>query len=107
MHSFSIRDLRQRSGELVRDAEEGRLSLVTKHGRLVFVAVPMSERLLESGVHEALAVKLFQDRVLSLGKAARFAGLGVEAFMEALAASSVDVVDYDPSELDDELAALA
>ncbi len=104
MQTFSIRDLRQRTGDLVRGAEAGDLAVVTKHGRPVFVAVPMSQRLLDAGVYEALAVRLYADGVLSLSKAARFAGLPVERFLEALAASGVDAVSYPPEELDEELA---
>ena len=89
MHTFNIRDLRQRTGQLVREAESGELSLVMKYGRPVFVAVPMNRRLLEHGVHEALAVKL--------------ADLPVERFLQALAAADVDVVDYSAEELDQEL----
>ncbi len=103
MQSFSIRDLRQRSGDLVRDAEGGKLALVTKHGRPILVAVPMSEQLLESGVARALAIKLFEERVLGLGKASRVASLSIEAFVELLATSGIPVVDYSPDELDDEL----
>ncbi len=104
MQTFNIRDLRQRTGELVHDAESGNLSLVTKYGRPVFVALPMSRHLLESGVHHALAVKLYQEGVLSLGKAARVADLPVERFLDVLSAADVDVVDYPPQELEDELA---
>ena len=43
---FSVRDLRNRSGDLLRDAEAGRISLITKHGRPVILAVPFDERLL-------------------------------------------------------------
>lgn len=35
MDAFAIRDLRKRTGELIRDAEAGNLSIVTKHGQLV------------------------------------------------------------------------
>lgn len=38
--SINIRDLRNKTGELVRLAESGQLSLVTKHGNPVFVTVP-------------------------------------------------------------------
>ena len=38
METFSIRDLRERTGELARTAEAGQLSIVTKHGRPVFIA---------------------------------------------------------------------
>ncbi len=104
MQSFNIRDLRQRTGELVRGAESGDLAVVTKHGRPVFVAVPMNQHLLEAGVYEALAVKLYADGVLSLSKAARFANSPVEKFLETLAAAGVDAVSYPPEELDEELA---
>lgn len=103
MHTFNIRDLRQRTGQLVREAESGELSLVMKYGRPVFVAVPMNRRLLEHGVHEALAVKLYDEGVLSLNKAARLADLPVERFLQALAAADIDVVDYSAEELDQEL----
>ena len=104
LRSFNIRDLRQRTGELVRGAESGDLAVVTKHGHPVFVAVPMSERLLEAGVFEVLAVKLYADGVLSLSKAAKLASSPVERFLETLAASGVDAVSYPPEELDEELA---
>ena len=49
MDAFTIRDLRERTGELIRDAEAGKLSIVTKHGQPVFVAVPFDETLLKAG----------------------------------------------------------
>lgn len=42
---FSVRDLRQRSGDLMREAERGHLSLITKRGRPAILAVPFDERL--------------------------------------------------------------
>lgn len=106
METFSIRDLRERTGELVRQAEAGHLSIVAKHGRPLFVAVPMDEHLLKQGVAVAIAVRLFADHVVSLGKAAKLAGLSIEAFIERLGAMGIPVVDYPPEELDAELAAL-
>jgi len=75
METFTIRDLRERTGELVRGAEAGKLSLVTKHGVGVFVALPFDEDMLRSGVRVALAVKLFDEEVISLGKAVKLAGV--------------------------------
>lgn len=106
METFSIRDLRERSGDLVRQAEAGRLSIVAKHGRPLFVAVPMDEHLLKQGVAVALAVRLFAEKAVSLGKAAKLAGLSIEDFIAHLGAAGVPAVDYPPEELDDELAAI-
>ncbi len=47
MNVFTIRDLRRNTGDLIREAEAGRLSLVTRYGRPVFVAVPIDASLME------------------------------------------------------------
>lgn len=106
MESFIIRDLRERTGELVRNAEQGKLAVVAKHGHPLFVAVPLDEQLLRSGVGVALAVKLFQDGTLSLGRSAKLAGLSYEAFVEQLAAIGIPAVDYLPDDLDAEVTAV-
>ena len=103
MDTFTVRDLRERTGELIRDAESGHLSVVTKHGRPVFVAVPFDGAVVESGILPALAVKLYSEELMSLGKAAKFAGSSVSEFTELLARWGIPSVDYPPDELQDEL----
>ena len=71
MQTFTIRDLRDRTGDLVRDAEAGKLSIVTKHGQPVFVAVPFDEDLVQEGVRTALAIKLFESDVVYLRQGAK------------------------------------
>lgn len=107
IETFSIRDLRERTGELVREAEAGHLSVVAKHGRALFIAVPMDEHLLKEGVAVALAVRLFAEKTISLGKAAKLARLSGEEFIARLGAAGVPAVDYPPEELDAELTAFA
>ncbi len=103
---FSTRDLRKRAGGLIRDAEAGKLALITKYGRPTALAVPFDEELLELGVHRQLAARLYAERLLTLAKAAKLAGLSIEAFLDVLQVAGVDVVDYPPEELDAELEAL-
>ena len=107
METFTVRDLRERTGELIRGAQEGRLSVVTKHGNPVFVAVPFDDALLESGVRVSLAVKFFDEGTLTLAQAARFAGIGIEALIERAGAAGVTVVRTDAEELDTELDVIA
>lgn len=107
MKTFTIRDLRDRTGELVRDAEAGKLSIVTKHGQPVFVAVPFDENLIKNGVNVALAVRLFDEESISLGKAARLTAMSVAEFMDHLAQSHVPVARPRPGELESELASFA
>ncbi len=103
MDTFTIRDLRERTGELVHDAEAGKLSVITKHGRPVFVAVPFDETLIKSGVRLSLAIKLFKDDVLSIGKAAKLAGCSIARFTEELSKQDISAVQYSTDELEDEL----
>ncbi len=102
---FSVRDLRTRSGDLLKDAELGQLSLITKHGRPAILAVPFDRRLLDQGVHRALALSLFESRQLTLAQAAKVAGLSLDGFIDLLGSLGLVAVDYPPEELADELSA--
>jgi prevent-host-death family protein len=103
--TFSARELRQRAGELFRDAERGRLSVITKHGRPAILAIPFDDRLLSLGVQRALAVSLFEAGSLSLARAAKLAGVSLEEFVELLGREGIAAVDYPPEELLEELEA--
>lgn len=103
LNVFSARDIRQRSGELLSNAEHGRLAIITKHGRPAILAVPFDERLLEIGVHRAMALRLFEQRQITLVQAARLAAVTPEEFVALLGAAGTPAVDYPPEELDDEV----
>lgn len=103
MEMFTIRDLRNRTGDLVREAEAGHLSLVTKHGQPVFIAVPFDEVLLKSGVRVAVALHLFEEQKVSLVQAARLAGLSASEMMDKLAENQIPLANYTKDELRDEL----
>jgi prevent-host-death family protein len=100
---FSVRDLRTRSGDLLKDAELGQVSLITKHGRPAILALPFDRRLLDQGVHRALALRLFEGRQLTLAQAAKVAGLSLDAFIDLLGSLGLVAVDYPPEDLAGEL----
>jgi antitoxin (DNA-binding transcriptional repressor) of toxin-antitoxin stability system len=87
-----VSDLCERTDELVRAAEAGHLSIVAKHGRPLFVAVPLDESLLREGVAVALALCLYAEKAVSLGKAARLAGFSVEEFITRLGVIGIPAV---------------
>lgn len=103
MDTFTVRDLRERTGELIRDAESGKLSVITKHGRPVFLAVPFDEMLIREGIGLALAVRLFQQTEISLGKAARLAGMDRRGFMAELGRRGIPLTHQSEAELEHEL----
>ncbi|MBK7001770.1 MAG: UPF0175 family protein [Rhodoferax sp.] len=50
-----------------------------------------------------MAIKLYDDGIISLGKAAKLAGLGQEAFMQVLGAMAIPVVRYPSTDVADEV----
>jgi predicted HTH domain antitoxin len=104
MQTFTVRELRERSGELSKEAEEGRLALVTRHGQPLFVSVPFNEDLLQLGVHAALAVRLFKNGELTSARAARLARMSLTDFLEHLSHQGINVVDHETADLAAELA---
>ena len=68
---FTVRERRQRSGDLLRNAESGHLALVTKHGSPAFITVPIDERLLKHGVNKSLALHFFQSSQVTLSQVAK------------------------------------
>jgi prevent-host-death family protein len=100
---FSVRDLRTRSGDLLKDAELGQMAVITKHGRPAILAVPFDRQLLDLGVHRALALKLYEGRHLTLAQAAKVAGMPLDEFIDLLGTVGLAAVDYPPDELADEL----
>ena len=100
---FSVRDLRTRSGDLLRDAELGQMSVITKHGRPAILAVPFDRHLLDLGVHRALALKLYEGRQLTMAQAAKVAGMPLDEFIDLLGTVGLAAVDYPPDELADEM----
>lgn len=100
---FSARDLRNNTGKLIQDAEKGQLSLITRHGKPMILAVPLDAQLLNLGVNKALALHLFEKKIVTLAQAAKIAGLSIEDFLDILKETDVDVVDYPENELDMDL----
>lgn len=103
MQTFSIRELRDKSGELSREAESGKVALITKHGQPLMVSVPFDRVVVESGVHVALAINLFKAGELSAGMAARVARMSKPEFTELASDLGIPVINYPASELADEL----
>jgi prevent-host-death family protein len=106
METFAVRDLREHTGELVRNAEGGQLSVVSKHGKPLFVAVPFTEALLAAGVSVALADKLVLSGALSVASGAKLAGMPYARYLQHLGAMGYSLLD-ETTPLADELALLS
>ena len=104
MQSFAVRDLREHTGDLVRNAESGEYSVVSKHGKPLFVALPFDDQLLRAGVAVALADKLVQSGELSIAAGAKLANMPYAHYLRHLGEIGFSMLDA--SDLSAELDAL-
>jgi prevent-host-death family protein len=93
MEAFAVRDLREHTGELVRNAETGACSIVSKHGKPLFVAMPFTDELLKSGVNVALADKLVLQGELSVAAGAKLAKLPYARYLQHLSLLGYSLLD--------------
>lgn len=103
METFTIRDLRERTGELVRGAEKGKLAIVTKRGQPLFVAVPFDSSVLEGGVRRSFVLRLVEDGIVSQGKAAELLGMSRVELLDVMAAHGIPAANYTVEDLRQEL----
>jgi prevent-host-death family protein len=105
MEAFAVRDLREHTGDLVRNAENGEYSVVSKHGKPLFVALPFNDALLTSGVSVALADKMVLQAELSVAAGAKLAGMPYARYLQHLGALGYSMLD-ESADMDAELATL-
>jgi prevent-host-death family protein len=105
MEAFAVRDLREHTGDLVRNAENGEYSVVSKHGKPLFVALPFNDALLTSGVSVALADKMVLQAELSVAAGAKLAGMPYARYLQHLGALGYSMLD-ESADLAAELATL-
>lgn len=107
MKTIGVRALRENPGVLSQCAEAGELIMVTNRNNPISLSVPFSDELLQSGIGVSMAVKLFEEGVLTLTKSAKFAKMPVEEFLLKLTALGVIVVDQTAKELESDLEAIS
>lgn len=106
MKTIGVRALRENPGVLSQCAAKGEFVLVTNRNDPVSLSVPFNDELLRAGVHISIAVKLYEDGLLTLAKAATLAKMPLESFMKRLALLGVVAVDQSAEELDADLGTL-
>jgi prevent-host-death family protein len=93
MEAFAVRDLREHTGELVRNAENGGYSVVSKRGKPLFVALPFDDAFLVCGVNVAMADKLVQGGELSIASGAKLARMPYARYLQHLGALGYSMLD--------------
>lgn len=104
MRLFSINELHEHSDEVTREADNGRIALMTRDGLPLFIAVPCNTELFQWGIRMATAVNLHRSGELTAARAARLAQVSLQKFCAHLGKHDIPMVDYPPEEISHELA---
>ena len=81
------------------------IALVTQDGEPVLMAVPMGANLDSPSLRLELAASLFDREQISIGVAARIAGLSISEFIDELGRRNFSVIRTTDEDLERELAA--
>jgi predicted HTH domain antitoxin len=105
MQAFSVRQLKSNPASVLRAAEADAMALVTSHQQPAALVVALDHLGLPdtAAVRSGLALSLFQAGSLSVGSAARVAGLPLPRFLEILSSLKIPVAQGSAAELEDEL----
>lgn len=104
MSTLTSDELEQQPGRLLDDARQGTSDVVTIQGEPVMLTLPLGRTAGSSAERLALAVSLYERDVLSLGLAAKVAGLSYGQMIDELGRRRIPVVRYSVEDLDRELA---
>jgi prevent-host-death family protein len=104
MKAVSVRELKNNPSDALRLAQTD-VVVVTSRNRPEAVLVHLSEETLlaEAGVRTALAVSLFKEDALPLGRAARLAGMALGDFIRHLSRLGIPAVKGDERSLSEDL----
>ncbi len=93
MKAVSVRELKNNPSAALRAAREDPVMVLNRHRpEAVLVHLSDNSLLSEPGMRQALATSLFRDGSLSLGLAAKFAGLAVAKFIDHVSKLGIPVV---------------
>jgi len=56
------------------------------------IVLSFDDMLIEIGAHRALAIKLYEEEILTLSKAARYAGVKTDEFIKLLGTAGISVL---------------
>jgi predicted HTH domain antitoxin len=103
MDTLTVDEVCSQLQRLLADIARGEPALITKDGLPVFMAVPMGAGLEVPTVRLELGVRLFERGQITLGVAARIAGLSISEMIDELGKRAIPVVSYDQEDFMEEM----
>jgi prevent-host-death family protein len=105
MHTLTADEMKRQPQQLLDDAQRGEPAIVTVAGEPVMMTLPLGKGIDSSATLIDLAATLFDREQISLGLAARVAGLSCSEMIDELGRREIVVIRLEPGELERELAA--
>ncbi len=103
MASISVEQFLEHPDKLLSDAQVGEITEVTREGEPVFMAVPIGASLDSRRIRLEIAVSLFDHERVSLGVAARIAGLSINEMIDELGRRRIPVIRYSKEDFEEEM----
>ena len=103
MKSLTVDELTRQPQQLIDDARLGEVVFVTNAGEPVLIALPLGKGVASRATLVDLAAALFDSEQISLGLAAKIAGLSYSEMIDELGWRQIPVVRYGVEDLDREL----
>jgi len=103
MHTLTEEELKRQPTQMLDDAQRGEPALVMVNGEAVMMSVPLGKGVASPSVMIELAARLFDSEQISLGLAARMAGLSYNDMIDELGRRNIAVLRYPPEDLAREL----
>ena len=103
MGSIPVGQFLEHPDRLLSQAQGGEISVVTKDGEPVFMAVPMGAQFDSQGVRIEMAISFFVREQISIGVASRIAGVSISEFIDELGKRRIPVTSYSGEEFEEEL----
>jgi antitoxin (DNA-binding transcriptional repressor) of toxin-antitoxin stability system len=98
MKAVNVRQLKNNPSEALREARKQPVVVVNRdQPEALLVHLDDQTLLAEPGVRRALATALYRDESLSLGQAARFAGVSIAEFMQHVSRLGIPIVRGTPA----------
>jgi predicted HTH domain antitoxin len=104
MHTLTDEDLQRAPEKLLADARRGELSMVTAQGVPLMLAVPLVNGSPSQAALVDIAAMLYDHGEISLGRAARIAGMAYSDMLDELGRRDIATIRLAPGELGRELA---
>ena len=105
MHTFTTEELAREPQRLLDDAQRGETSIVTRGGEPILLALPLNPSAESRTMRLEIAASLYDQDQISLGLAARIAGLDYSAMIDELGRRGIATIRLAPGELERDLAA--